>query len=106
MGNAFTGWLSPTGEFIKTNEYEHYKIANDLVERFQYWYDCNKHVDTTLLKFGWVQISISRPDNKYRIYFDCHLTDYQKNWIKDKVENVNDFIVDEFHLKLFEEECK
>jgi hypothetical protein len=101
-----TGWLSPTGEFIKSNEYEHYKIASELVEQFQYQYDFNKHQDSTLLKFGWVQLSISRPDNKYRIYFDNHLTEYQKNWIKNKLETEDDFIVDEFNLMLFTEECK
>lgn len=102
----YTGWLSPTGDFIKTNEYAHHDIALKLVEQYNLFYDYNKHCDETLLNFNWCKICISRPQNTYKLFYNNYLTDYQKNWIKDKVENISDFIMDSFHLYLFELECK
>ena len=101
MENAYTGWLSPTGEFIKANVYDQYYKACDIVEKCQYYK--RGQADTTLLELRWVQIS---KFDKYRIHFYHHLTDYQKIWIDDKLENVNDFILDEESLKFLEVECK
>ena len=63
-----TGWLSPTGEFIACDVYDHLDVARRIAHD-------GYHADELLLKSGWVKISKSLMYRKEQaIYYDLYHT--------------------------------
>lgn len=80
-----TGWLSPTGEFIKCDVCEHIDTAIEIVGD-------NYHASDILLKRGWVQITRSLMGKKeYCVYYDLHhnLTPEQVRFLRPYFEDDN-----------------
>jgi len=80
-----TGWLSPTGEFIKCDVCDHIDTAIEIVGD-------NYRASDVLLKRGWVQISRSLIGNKeYCVYYDLHhnLTTEQTKFLRPYFEDDN-----------------
>lgn len=78
-----TGWLSPTGEFVSCEPFEHLAYA-----RIYSGEENNPDID--LIDKGWVQISISMIGIKEQyIYWDDHhiLTHEQKEFLQPYFEN-------------------
>lgn len=82
MENKNLGWLTPYGDFVQCSYEEHLNVAERMAH-FYYPEDTNPHADDTLLNHGWVKITMSLFDHKYRIYWDMnkHLTIYQKQFL-------------------------
>lgn len=83
------GWLSPEGEFIQCQHYDHTSVANDILNRldnrtsyFQY-----HRPDDKLLELGWVHISIDiLGKRELVIYWNKFLTEIQKEFLKPYFE--------------------
>lgn len=63
------GWLSPTGEMLKCESYEHCTFAIDIMEKYEYpkFYSA----DETLIAHQWVRITRgSFFDHDYHIYYN------------------------------------
>lgn len=96
-----TGWLSPTGEFIKCDTCEHLDIARELT-------NSGYRADDTLLKMGYVQISRSLMGKREQaIYYDLHhvLTPEQIRFLRPYFEE-NDIPVSEVALQRWEMEVR
>lgn len=93
------GWLSPRGDFIRCEKYEHYDIAQDLCKRRGA--DLSREeADEKLLSAGWVRITLSSlPPIQY---FICYrrLSEEQKNWLKNEIDDLpaNDYPIDKFTM--------
>lgn len=74
------GWLSPTGEFIRTGLYEHLAVARNIakqigiVEKF--------HVDDALISLGWVSITLGEIFREWRIVWRSPLTPEQMKFLE------------------------
>lgn len=53
-----TGWLSPTGEFIKCESYEHIGIAMKIAESYKDYHGMES-ADIFINKKGWIGIHLS-----------------------------------------------
>ena len=74
----YTGWLSPTGELIKCNEYSHLDKATQIINHLNFVPLNNEEPDDTLLRYGWVRISwMTYPDVGYNFWMPNRLTPYQ-----------------------------
>ena len=85
-----TGWLSPTGEFIKCDTYDHLDVARQLTHDGCY-------ADDLLLKRGYVKISRSLMGRREQaIYYDLRhtLTPEQVRFLRPYFEE-NDIPVSE-----------
>lgn len=80
-----TGWLAPDGTFFQCDVMDHIAVADELVEKFGY-HDINCRNDDILMNHGWVHISISFFCHEFRIYWDKHLTELQKSFLKPYFE--------------------
>ena len=83
------GWLSPTGELLECNAYDHIVLADYLVNKLNYTsVDYNSNEDL-LLDMGWVQISICALTHRYAIWWaHSHiLTREQKDFLNTYFEN-------------------
>ena len=95
MNEYKLGWLSPLGEFIPCGAYEHISVAEDICNRLNLSpidFDIansslRSAYDDILMNYGWVHIGISELDHDYRIGWNKHLTDYQKNFLKKYFES-------------------
>ena len=86
--NLPLGWLSPSGEFIECDYYNHISIAHELVEKYGYHKVGSKPDDDILLYNGWVHIGITSIGKKeWAIYWENFLTEEQKNAIKPYFED-------------------
>ena len=84
-----TGWLSPEGDFIFCNTYEHIVTAREILQN-----PYVKNPDGILEDAGWAQITISQLGLKeQRVYWKHFLTEEQKNFLKPYFED-NDLSVD------------
>lgn len=98
-----TGWLAPDGTFFPCETYEHIYWAREIVEKYHYQ-SMSEPADEILMNKGWVQISISMLlGHKFVIYWDKHLTDYQKNFLKPYFEQAY-MSINESTLWAWEEE--
>ena len=88
----YIGWLSPTANLHKCREYQHVKLAQQIIEKCDS--ETYKPYDETLLDAGWVKISVTRPSKLYYIDFNRFLTTFQKKWIKDIFQDIKDDISD------------
>lgn len=80
------GWLSPNGEFIETNYFEHLRVAQTIVLKY-YGIDIKNTPDDFLMHQGWVQITIDTLSNRViHIFYKKHLTEAQKYFLKPYVE--------------------
>ena len=94
-----TGWLSPTGEFVKCDTCEHLYVARQLTHD-------GYHADDLLLRQGYVQISKSLMGNREQaIYYDLHhtLTPEQIRFLRPYFEE-NDIPVSELARQRWEME--
>lgn len=78
------GWLSPNGDFYPCDLYDHIMIAEKLVEFYKYPETYSG--DIVLMNHGWVHITSAYGYSELHIYWDKHLTDYQKNFLKKYFE--------------------
>lgn len=84
-----TGWLSPTGEFFRCQTYEHIAVARKLSGD-------DYRADETLMKRGFVQISISLLSKKeWAIFWGTNhrLTPEQTRFLRPYFEDKEAFPV-------------
>ena len=83
----YTGWLSPYGDFIECESYEHLSKAEEIVER-NYSSDENEHADDLLYDHGWASIGIvTFMEHGISVrYRSTRLTDAQLHFLKPYVE--------------------
>lgn len=96
-----TGWLSPTGEFIECDVYNHIYVARQLTHD-------GYHADDILLKRGYVQISRSLMGNREQaIFYDLRhtLTPEQVRFLRPYFEE-NDIPVSEVARQRWEMEVR
>lgn len=73
-----TGWLSPTGDLIKCEYFDHMAVAQKLVEDLGYAGLVNR-ADDILLSHGWVRISMSLLHKReWSIHWEKFLSEPQK----------------------------
>lgn len=104
-----TGWLSPSGELIKCNYYEHDATAEKICDKLNISYERRfLGVDSALYSLGWCKLAISCIGNKqYWVHWERPLTAYQRYFLKDYFENEQDlkFQMDiTSHFKYFHED--
>lgn len=88
-----TGWLSPNGDLWECNTFNHISKADEIINKYHYPTINHRSSDEVLMFYGWVHISISQIDHKYRIWWDKFLTPNQINFLKqyfDETEQVSD----------------
>lgn len=84
MEKLLKGWLSPTGEFVETDIYEHIAKAREILGNKPY----NKSPDTELENLGWVSITRSALFSKeWCIYWKRYLTPEQESFLKNYFES-------------------
>lgn len=96
-----TGWLSPTGEFIECDVFDHIYVARQLTHD-------GYHADDILLKRGYVQISRSLMGNREQaIFYDLRhtLTPEQVRFLRPYFEE-NDIPVSEVARQRWEMEVR
>lgn len=79
----FTGWLSPYGDFIECESYEHLNKAEEIAET-NYSLSDDEHADDVLYAHGWASITI-RTFLEHGIsvnYISTRLTDAQLHFLK------------------------
>jgi hypothetical protein len=84
-----TGWLSPTGEFIQCNIYDHISVAQDLTCEY-------RRADEVLMKRGYVQVSMNLLGTReWAIFWDLHhnLTPEQTRFLRPYFEDKDTFPV-------------
>lgn len=88
MSELKCGWLSPRGEIVPCEWYEHLSAAEKLVEKYDYRHSTLRHADDILLFCGWVRISQSAIGRKeWHISWDNFLTESQKNVLRPYFED-------------------
>lgn len=99
------GWLSPAGEMVECEFMEHGAMADKLVGKYKYPTTPEDYYrsDDVLMRNGWVHITMSIFDHKFRIYWDKFLTEPQKSYLKPIfAENKED--IETIYLHIFEDE--
>lgn len=84
-----TGWLSPTGELIPCETYEHVTVARVLCETLHLDTMCRIPHDELLLRSGWCQISTVAElgmGTAYAIFWYRHLSPEQCRYTKSLIE--------------------
>lgn len=105
------GWLSPTGEFVECNSYDHIAIARDLANNlnlYQFSVKQNRPLpeDTLLMNAGWVYIGISSfMCHEWRIGWYRKLTFEQVRFLRPYFEE-SDLPVNEFSVYRWKEEVE
>ena len=95
MNDIETGWLSPSGEFIPCEMYEHYSVAHELVCKLSLNEETDPYImpDDILYCNGFVKISRETfCGHSYIINWNRTLTDLQKNFLRHIFENTNNII--------------
>lgn len=110
MDTVITGWLSPSGEFVPCNSYDHIATARELVERFQYQNIMRKGRnlpdDDILLENGWAYIGISVLfSHEFSIGWKSFLTDYQKQFLQPYFNGEYNLPVNSVAKMRWEYEC-
>lgn len=107
MSSIDSGWLSPSGEFIQCDPYEHIataeKLAGDKVPYFQ--------ADEYLMNHGWVKIYRgSYLDHKWHINWHGFLSEPQKSYLKpifeDSIIDLYAYCLDDLEKELNNEPDK
>lgn len=84
---SYLGWLSPEGELICCNAYDHVSKAESIVEELGIDTHLVAHKDELLLRKGWAKISLSwYGDHGYNILWYKFLTGKQKAVIKPYID--------------------
>lgn len=99
------GWLDINGIFYPCDLYDHIFVASQLVRDYNYNFDPGDSEDEVLMRHGWVHITRSVFDYELRIYWDKHLTNAQKNFLKEYFEQ-DDFPISKICKYEWEEENK
>lgn len=79
------GWLSPDGELVECNSFDHIYSASEICDKLGYSYtNARGNVpDDVLLAHGWLHLTYSLLDHEYRIYYayfnHVRLTEAQKS---------------------------
>ena len=83
----YTGWLSPYGDFIECESYEHLSKAEEIVES-NYSSDENEHADDLLYDHGWASITImTYMEHGISVnYTSSRLTDAQLHFLKPYID--------------------
>lgn len=102
------GFLSPYGEYIACDMYEHISVARDIC-RANGWSDYGNHEDI-LLQHGYAHMTLSLLGKKeYHVYWEHFLTAEQKHWLQPifEIEDDKDIIpISPITRYEFEEELK
>lgn len=97
------GWLSPTGEFIEVNYFEHLRIAQEIVLKY-YKINIDNVPDDFLMDRGWVHITINTTaDHTIHIFYNKYLTESQRYFLKPYVEEFWQWIDNSEKFKLAQE---
>lgn len=93
------GWLSRS-EFYPCDIMDHVWEAERLCREYGY-VSVNSRPDDVLMDHGWVHITRSAFSGEYRIYWDKHLNEYQKSFLRPYMEsgNIEDFCLREFRYE-------
>ena len=81
------GWLSPDGELVECNSFDHISSASEICDKIGYSYTNARGnaPDDVLLAHGWLHLTFSLLDHEYRIYYayfnHVRLTEAQKAYI-------------------------
>lgn len=83
------GWLAPDGEFTECGAYDHFAVAREIIDRISSKDTLCRQPDDFLLQSGCVKISIGIlfDHGQYGIWWERHLTDAQKTFLKAYFEN-------------------
>lgn len=82
------GWLSPDGELVECNSFDHIAAASEICDKLSYSYTNARGnaPDDVLLAHGWLHLTYSLLDHEYRIYYayfnHVRLTEAQKAYIR------------------------
>lgn len=96
------GWLSPTGEMIKCNTYEHITVAFRLVDRYVFNYT-GFNPDEVLIENQWIHITRGLMlDHDYHVYYNVSKgpTIEQIHFLKPYFEN-KDCPLDDLEREMF-----
>lgn len=87
------GWLSPTGEFIECDSYNHIKIAQDVAEKLHlpsYDFENERSIsaDDALFKIGWAHIGVTGSLKKeWFVFWNRKLTPEQVAFLRPYFES-------------------
>ena len=82
------GWLSPDGELVECNSFDHISSASEICDKLGYSYTNARGntPDDVLLAHGWLHLTYSMLDHEYRIYYayfnHVRLTEAQRAYIR------------------------
>ena len=96
------GWLSPTGEMVKCDTFEHITVAFDLANKYNFNYRDFKP-DEALIKNQWIHITRSLIlDHDYHVYYKLSKgpTVEQIHFLKPYFEN-EDCPLDKLEREMF-----
>ena len=96
------GWLSPTGEMVKCDTFEHITVAFDLANKYNFNYRDFKP-DEALIKNQWIHITRSLIlDHDYHVYYNLSKgpTVEQIHFLKPYFEN-EDCLLDKLEREMF-----
>lgn len=87
MNRTYTGWLSPYGDFIECESYEHLSKAEEILEK--HYPDVEyRHADEALYDRGWASIAIMiYMEHGISVnYTSSRLTDAQLHFLKPYID--------------------
>lgn len=90
MNEIKLGWLSPTGEMIECNAYEHISTAYDILEKNYDMGSVFNNPDDKLVNLGWVHICRGAIlDHNYHFFWNMNrfLTPEQIQYLKPYFED-------------------
>lgn len=84
------GWLSPWGDFYECHSYDHFATAEDIVSKYAFTFNDYKQPDDILLEIGYAKLGInSLGEKRYCVIWNKRLTQSQRYFLKDIIENEN-----------------